>query len=77
MTASLGGFTDSFLGLLFGAYEEDLAALTTGRGQKIAGGFELFEGFAEVDDVDAVARIEDELLHLGVPTLGLVTEMVT
>ncbi len=30
---------------------------------------------AQVDDVNAVARVEDERLHLGVPTLRLVSEM--
>jgi hypothetical protein len=31
--------------------------------------------FAQVDDVDAVARVEDEGLHLGIPTLGLVSKV--
>ena len=38
-------------------------------------GFELLDGVFEVNDVDAIARFEDEGLHLGVPTLGAVTEM--
>jgi hypothetical protein len=42
---------------------------------KIARGFELRERLAEVNDVNAVARVEDERLHLGVPTLRLVSEM--
>jgi hypothetical protein len=32
-------------------------------------------GFLEIDDVDPVARSVDELLHLGVPTMGLVAEV--
>jgi hypothetical protein len=35
----------------------------------------LRERLAEVDDVNAVTRIEDEGLHLGVPTLRLMSEM--
>src|SRR4030095_1039273 len=45
--------------------------LPSGGHEKTAGGFELRQCLAEVDDVDPVAGIEDELLHLGVPTLGL------
>jgi hypothetical protein len=37
----------------------------------------LIERLAQVDDVDPVARVEDELLHLWVPTLRLVSEMNT
>ena len=44
-------------------------------GEEIASRFQLAEGLAEVDDVDAIAGIEDERLHLGIPTLGLVSEM--
>jgi hypothetical protein len=32
-------------------------------------------GFAEVDDGDALAVIEDEGLRAGIPTFGLVPEM--
>ena len=35
------------------------------------------DGFADVDDVNPVARVEDDLFHLGIPTLGLVPEMNT
>ena len=34
-----------------------------------------FEGLLQVDDVNAVAFGEDETLHLGVPTAGLVTKV--
>src|ERR1043166_4342987 len=37
--------------------------------------FDLGESLVEVDDVNAVACSENELFHLGVPALGLVTEM--
>ena len=35
----------------------------------------MVDGLLEVDDVDAVALGEDEALHLGVPTTGLVTKV--
>jgi len=43
--------------------------------QEVAGGFQLGEGFAQVDDMNAVARIEDEGFHLGIPAPGLMSEM--
>ena len=49
--------------------------LPTVFAQKLASRFQLSERLAQVDDVNAVAGVEDELLHLGVPTLGLVSEM--
>jgi hypothetical protein len=32
-------------------------------------------GLAEVDNVDPVTRVKDETLHLGIPTLCLVSKM--
>ena len=75
LAAFLGGFLDALLRLLFGADKHHLAALADGGGQEIARRFELRERLAEVNDVNAVARVEDERLHLGVPTLRLVSEM--
>ena len=75
LPALLRGFLDALLRLLFGADENDLAAPADGGGEKFRRGFELREGFREVNDVNAVARVEDEGLHLGVPALGLVAEM--
>jgi hypothetical protein len=43
--------------------------------REIAGGFQLGERLAEVDDMNAVAGIEDERLHLGVPAFRLVSKM--
>ena len=37
----------------------------TRLGQKLAGGLELGEGLAQVNDMNAAARFEDERLHLG------------
>ena len=36
---------------------------------------ELLDGLAEVDDVDGVALLENEGLHLRVPALGLVAKV--
>ena len=75
LAASFGRFPHRFLGLLFGAHEEHLPALAHRPSEKIAGGFQLGEGFAEVNDMNPVARFKDELLHLGIPSFGLVSEM--
>src|SRR6266849_4179729 len=77
LLASFGRFTDGFLRLLFGADKEHPAAFAAGGGEEIARQLQLFDRFAQVDDVDPVARIEDELLHLGVPPFGLVPEVDT
>ena len=77
LAAGLGRFLDGLLGLLLGADEQDLAALADGLAEEVAGRLELGERLAEVDDVDAVARVEDEGLHLRVPAPGLVSEMDT
>ena len=42
---------------------------------EIVGNIDHVKGLEQVDDVDAVALGEDELLHLRVPTTGLVTEV--
>src|SRR5439155_1181116 len=75
LAALLGRFFDRVLRLLFGANEQYPAAFADGLVEKTARGFELSEGFAEVDDVDTVAGIKDERSHLGVPTTGLVSEV--
>jgi hypothetical protein len=71
------GFLDRFLGLLFGADENNLSALRDYFLEKFHRGFELLGGFAQVDDMDAIARFENEAAHLGIPTFGLVSEMNT
>src|SRR5699024_11014454 len=38
-------------------------------------GVDVAQRLLEIDDVDAVALREDEALHLGVPTTGLVSEV--
>ena len=75
LAAELGRFLDGFLGLFLGADEQNLAALADSVGKKIARCLKLFDRLAEVDDVNAVARVENERLHFGVPAFGLVSEM--
>ena len=75
LAAFPGDFLDALLRLFFGADKHHLAAFADRFGQKVARRFELGERFAEVNDVNAVARVEDERLHLGVPTPRLVSEM--
>ncbi len=72
---ALGLLAHDVLCLLLGTDEQDHAA---GPGQLL----DRFVGFAEflnrereIDNVDAVALLEDERLHLGVPTARLVTEV--
>ena len=43
--------------------------------EKIARRFQLRERLAQVNDMNPVARVEDEGLHLGIPTLRLMSEM--
>ena len=66
---------DRFLGLLLGADEQDLAALGDGLLDERVGAVDVAQRLLQVDDVDAVALGEDELLHLRVPTTGLVPEV--
>ena len=75
LAAIFGGFLDALLRLFLGADEQNFSAPANRRGEKIARGFELRERLAQINDVDAVARVEDERLHLGIPTLRLMSEM--
>ncbi len=75
LTAFLGGFLDRLLGLFFGADEQGLAALAHGFSQENTGRIQLAKGFAQIDDVNAVAGVEDEGLHLRVPPFGLMSKM--
>jgi len=63
------------LRLLFRADKENFSTFADGVGKKVTGRLQLIKGLAEVDDVDAVTRVKDEWLHLGVPPFGLVSEM--
>jgi hypothetical protein len=63
------------LRLLFGADEQNFSALADGVGEKIQGGMQLRLGLAQINDVNPVARVKDERLHLGIPTLRLMSKM--
>ena len=73
LSARLGGIFDRFLCLLFAADEKDLPAPGHDTGEELRRGVELLDRAADVDDVDVVFLFEDELPHLGVPALGLVS----
>ena len=65
---------DSFLSLLLGADEEHGAVVGHGGLDEVVRLVDHVERLEQVDDVDAVALGEDELLHLRVPTTGLVAK---
>src|SRR4029077_13352428 len=74
--------TDRFLGhdllrLPLGADEEDVASFRGDAADVIERLPEARGGLLEVDDVDPIALPEDELAHLGVPALRLVSEVDT
>src|SRR5690606_12587657 len=58
-----------------GADEEDRATTGDRLDDEVVGAAEEPGGLVEVDDVDAVARAEDERAHLRVPALRLVAEV--
>ena len=64
-----------FLGLLLGADEQHGAVVGDGGLDEVIGLVDQLQRLEQVDDVDAVALHQDVLLHLGVPTTGLVTEV--
>ena len=64
-----------FLGLLLGADEQHGAVVGDGGLDEVIGLVDQLQRLEQVDDVDAVALGEDELLHLRVPTTGLVAEV--
>jgi hypothetical protein len=75
LAAGFGGLFDGFLRLAFAADKEDLFALAGEVGEEISRLVDLFDGFLDVEDVDLVLGAHDEALHLGVPALGLMSEM--
>ena len=68
-------FGDDVLRLALGAHEHDGLAFGGELADEILCLAVMLDGLAEVEDVDARALAEDERLHLGIPTLGLVSEM--
>ena len=71
-----GGLSgNSFLSLFLGADEQHGAVVGNSGLDEVVGLVDHVERLEQVDDVDAVALGEDELLHLRVPTTGLVAEV--
>ena len=70
-----GLLLDGLLALLLGAHEEHAAAALGGLLEEVAGLVDEDRRLLQVDDVDAAALAEDELLHLGVPAPRLVAEV--
>ena len=75
LAALFGRLPDRLLRLFFRAHEKHAPAFGDRLLDETAGGVELGEGLAQVNDVDSVPGIEDEFLHLGVPPFGLMTEV--
>ena len=72
---ALGLFANDVLRLLLGADEQNDFALARHVLDDFVGFAQLLHGEREVDDVDAVALLKDERLHLRIPATGLVTEL--
>ena len=73
----LGRVLDHLSRLLLRRDEEDLLAVEDRVTEERGGLVEHRDGLREIDDVDAVALVEDVTLHLRIPALGLVTEVQT
>ena len=73
--ALVGVALDRVLGLLLGAHEQDVAATGDEITDEPVGRLNSTKRLLKVDDVDTGALTEDETLHLGVPTTGLVAEV--
>jgi len=71
----LGRFLDADLGLLFGAHKQNPASFAHGVAEIIQSRIQLRLGLAQIDDVNPVARVENERFHLGIPTLRLMSKM--
>ena len=73
--ALLGVAAHRILCLLLRADEQDGAALGRKFPNEVVGDLRALQRLLEIDDVDTVSLAEDEALHLGIPTAGLVPEM--
>src|SRR5207253_2870822 len=63
------------LSLLLRSHEQDHAALPPKVPYEVVRLLEAGQGLLQVNDVDARALPEQETLHLGIPTAGLVAEV--
>src|SRR5213079_774428 len=82
ITTSVSGSSDmsripSRLRLCFAADKQNPAAATRDLLQEISCTPELPHSFIKIDNVNLVALFKDEGLHLGIPTLRLVSKMNT
>jgi hypothetical protein len=64
-----------FLRLLLAADEQNLAPATCHFLKEIGRALQLLHRLIEIDDVDLVALLEDERLHLRIPPLRLVSKV--
>ena len=72
---ALGLVAHDVLRLLLGADEEHDVSLAGQLFDDFVGLAQLLHGEREVDDVNAVALLEDERLHLWIPPAGLMAEV--
>ena len=68
-------FGNCLLGLALGAYKQNDTPLARQLADKTARVAEHLEGLLQIDDMNSIAFAEDILLHLRVPTAGLVAEV--
>ena len=66
---------DWLLSLLLGTDEHHRTAMSNGFLDELVGTIDVRQRLLKIDDVDAVALVEDESLHLRVPTAGLMPEV--
>src|SRR5213075_611002 len=71
------GFFYCFLRLLFAANKQNPATAASDFLQEIGSPPELPHRFIKIDDVNLVALLKNERLHLWIPTLRLVSKMDT
>jgi len=75
--ATAGVLAHDLLGLLLRADEQHVPAIARDLDDRRARILDALQRLLQVDDVDAVPLHEDELLHLRVPTAGLMPEVHT
>jgi hypothetical protein len=75
LAGSRGLLADDVLRLLLGADEQHRLAARADVDDRLERAAEQLDRVLQVDDVDAVARAEDEGLHLRVPAAGVVAEV--
>ena len=74
-TATLRLFPDGIAGLFLGSNEQNLAAVLRHVADEHVSFIQLFDGFLQVDDVNAVSFGENVRSHFRIPSSGLVTKV--